>query len=282
MIIMLKRIITGIMIFIVSLVTAIFSSTPVLPIVVSALAVCGVYEMAKCTAFIKNLVLFVPAVICAGAMPLCTRFFSNHHTCLLTYLAVFYVLLVFFLTCALFSHRKISIEMAAVAFSTTLYIVFGFTSIVLLRDIKFGGYICLLAVGLPWVCDVFAYFIGRFFGKHKLIPDVSPKKTVEGAIGGMIFCTLVCVGYCYAIFRIMKNVNDINFIAVFIAGIVIAVVSQIGDLIASLIKRKYNVKDYSNLLPGHGGILDRFDSILTTAPFTLLLFLLPWGLELFN
>ncbi len=279
---MLTRIITGIGILIVAIIVAILSHTLVLPLFVAFLAVSGVYEMGKCTGFIKHPALFVPAVGCAAAMPLCVRLFESHSNCLLTYLAVFYVMVVYFFTCALFSKGKIEIETSAIAFSTTLYVVFGFTSIVILRDIRFGGYICLLAVALPWICDVFAYFTGRFFGKHKLIPDVSPKKTIEGAIGGTFFCTLVCVGYCVAVSKLMNNVNDINLFVAITAGVLIAIVSQIGDLIASLIKRKYNVKDYSKLLPGHGGILDRFDSILTTAPFTLLLFLLPWGIEMFS
>ncbi|MBQ8214245.1 MAG: CDP-archaeol synthase [Clostridia bacterium] len=117
-----------------------------------------------------------------------------------------------------------------------------------------------------WVTDTFAYFCGMLFGrggKHKLIPDVSPKKTVEGSIGGTVFCILAMV-----IFGIIINsIADLraNYIVLIGAGLLASIVSQIGDLCMSVIKRTYGIKDYGKLFPGHGGVLDRFDSVLAVA-----------------
>ena len=279
---MLKRTVTAVFIVIGLVIVAYFSATPVLPVTVAAFSVIAVLEMGRCTGSIKNLWTFVPSVVAAVAMPLCARLFESVYICLIAYLSAFYLMLVYFLVCAVFSKNSFDPADATLSFGTTFYIVFGFTSIVLLRDVKFGQYICLLAVGAPWISDVFAYLCGRFFGKHKLIPNVSPKKTVEGSIGGIIFCSALCAVYGFLVFRMFRDdFTDVNYLFFIIAGVVISVVSQIGDLIASVIKRKYNLKDYGRIFPGHGGVLDRFDSILPTAPFILLLVILPLGFEMF-
>ena len=108
--------------------------------------------------------------------------------------------------------------------------------------------------------DIFAYFTGMLIGKHKLIPEVSPKKTVEGSIGGIAFCTLAFIAYAYIV-KIFFN-TELNVLFLAISAIIVSVISQMGDLIMSLIKREYGIKDYGKLFPGHGGVLDRFDSIL--------------------
>ena len=109
-----------------------------------------------------------------------------------------------------------------------------------------------------------AYIVGSLIGRHKLIPDVSPKKTVEGAIGGVVFTILASLLYGFIIEKATGNVNA-DYIVLAAIGLILSVVSQIGDLVASLIKREHGVKDYSKLLPGHGGIMDRFDSILAVS-----------------
>lgn len=108
--------------------------------------------------------------------------------------------------------------------------------------------------------DIFAYFCGYFLGKHKLCPSLSPKKTLEGAIGGVIGSTLLCILFGWIVYPEL-----IAHCA--IIGLIGSVFSQAGDLTASAFKRKMGIKDYSNLIPGHGGMLDRIDSVLFTAPF---------------
>jgi phosphatidate cytidylyltransferase len=122
----------------------------------------------------------------------------------------------------------------------------------------------LIFIG-AWGSDTCAYAVGMLLGKHKIVPKLSPKKTVEGCIGGVIGAALL--GYLYALFLGDKIVGLANPRIIFaIIGASASVISQFGDLAASAIKRNYDIKDYGRLIPGHGGILDRFDSIIFTAP----------------
>ena len=105
--------------------------------------------------------------------------------------------------------------------------------------------------------------MGRAIGRHKLIPEVSPKKTVEGSIGGTFFCVLSFVAFGLVVDTFFNMNANLIFLA--ISGAFVAVVAQMGDLIMSLIKREYGIKDYGKLFPGHGGVLDRFDSILSVS-----------------
>ncbi len=116
-----------------------------------------------------------------------------------------------------------------------------------------------------WICDTAAYLTGMAIGRHKLAPKLSPKKSIEGSIGGVIGSALV--GFIYA------HIMGLGDVAVFIALIsgIGAIISQFGDLLASAIKRDHEIKDYGNLIPGHGGILDRFDSVIITAPIVYIL-----------
>ena len=153
---------------------------------------------------------------------------------------------------------------------------------ILLRDRAFGIYIFFMGMFGPWGSDMLAYFSGRLFGRHKLIPDVSPKKTVEGSIGGALFCGIAAVTFGYVVSCIDPSITEIRYLRLFVAGLIISIVSQIGDLIASYIKRKYEVKDYGNILPGHGGILDRFDSVLTTMPVMVMMGEIPHIFDFFG
>ena len=101
-------------------------------------------------------------------------------------------------------------------------------------------------------------------GKHKLIPDVSPKKTVEGAIGGVVFCVLAMVVFGLVVNNIKSGLRA-NYLMLIVGGLLASVVSQVGDLCMSVIKRNYGIKDYGKLFPGHGGVLDRFDSVLAVS-----------------
>ena len=126
---------------------------------------------------------------------------------------------------------------------------------------------------IAFSADIFAYFTGYFFGKHKLAPVLSPKKTIEGAVGGLLGTAVLTV-VVSAIFGFMSSPMVLG--KILILGIVGAILSMLGDLTASAFKRKMDIKDYGNLIPGHGGIMDRFDSVLFTAPavyyFVLLAF----------
>lgn len=135
-----------------------------------------------------------------------------------------------------------------------------FFSFIYLVNNKTGGnfYVWLIFIG-SWMTDTTAYYAGRMFGKTKLCPEVSPKKTIEGSLGGLLGATLFCG--LYGIF-VKCYISDVALYHFFIIGAICGVFSQFGDLVASSVKRYVGIKDYSKLIPGHGGILDRFDSIL--------------------
>ena len=141
-----------------------------------------------------------------------------------------------------------------------------------------GGLLLLLPVLLTWASDIGAYFVGRAFGKRKLMPSVSPGKTVAGAIGGLLATMLV--GWLYARFVLTPS-TQLAFVrgSVFAFAILVSAAAQIGDLAESLLKREAGVKDSSHIIPGHGGILDRFDSLLFVLPVSYVLFntLLVWA-----
>lgn len=143
-----------------------------------------------------------------------------------------------------------------------IYVSVFFSFITLVNTKVNGNYLVWLIFISSWASDTAAYYSGKFFGKHKLCPKVSPKKTIEGSIGGLCGSVLGCSILWAVLQRYNVNIPLVHFVAI---GIISGVFSQFGDLAASSIKRHSEVKDYGNLIPGHGGVLDRFDSILFSA-----------------
>lgn len=166
---------------------------------------------------------------------------------------------IFMLLCILVVDIEYNFLDIAVTLFGFLYIALFFSTITLVNKGLYGNYMVWLIVISAWCCDTCAYYTGRFFGKKKLCPKVSPKKTVEGAIGGVIGSTMACS--LFGSFAIIMGI-PMPLYHYIILGVLCGAFCQFGDLAASSIKRYAKVKDYGNLIPGHGGILDRFDSIL--------------------
>lgn len=164
-----------------------------------------------------------------------------------------------------FTYPRYRTEQIAVGLMGVLYTVVMFSFIYRVRMMADGIYLVWLIVLSGWGCDTCAYAVGMLEGKHKMAPVLSPKKTVEGAIGGVVGAGILCLLYGTAVGAHMEELLRPELACLF-AGIVGALISQVGDLAASAIKRDHEVKDYGDLIPGHGGILDRFDSLLFTAP----------------
>ena len=143
----------------------------------------------------------------------------------------------------------------------TVYIVLSMGSIWFAKEL-YSTKMMLFIFVCAWSTDTFAYFSGRFFGKHKLIPHVSPNKTVEGSIGGIIGAAVACFVYARLSGQILRS--DIIFSIVY--GVIGGALSQLGDLAASAIKRDTGIKDFGWIFPGHGGFMDRFDSVMYIAP----------------
>ncbi|MCX7903653.1 MAG: phosphatidate cytidylyltransferase [Caloramator sp.] len=157
--------------------------------------------------------------------------------------------------------KKYNVMSSALTVIGILYIIVFFDTLIQIRNSNFGSKFIWLTYIVPWACDTFAYYTGRYFGKHKLCPDVSPKKTIEGSIGGILGSIVGSI-----IWLILNRETNISILSILFLAIIGGVISQIGDLSASLIKRHVGIKDYGNIMPGHGGVLDRFDSILFVAP----------------
>lgn len=163
-----------------------------------------------------------------------------------------------------FTYPKYSLAQMFVSFFGVVYVGVCLSFIYLLRMEESGDFLVWLIVFSSWGCDIFAYLFGNLFGKHQLVPKLSPHKSVEGAIGGVVGAMGLSAIYG-AIIRSYLSINlaPLKFALIALFG---SIASQIGDLAASAIKRKVNIKDYSHIIPGHGGILDRFDSMIIVSP----------------
>ena len=172
------------------------------------------------------------------------------------------------------AYEKNDVNVSAYAYWMTVYATIGFSSVAALRQLhpSVGITYVLLAMVIPWMSDTGAYFIGTFFGKHKMSPVISPKKSFEGFFGGWV----ISVGSS-ALYAVICNTFlsvDVSPLTFAIVSLVLAPLSVCGDLFASVIKRQSGIKDYGNLMPGHGGVMDRFDSVVCIAPLLYILLLL--------
>ena len=134
-----------------------------------------------------------------------------------------------------------------------------------IRMLDNGVYLAFLIFICSWGCDTCAYCVGVLIGKHKMAPVLSPKKSIEGAVGGVVGTALLTVLYC-SVFKDQMGLDTRSIVVLAVISAVAALISMVGDLTASAIKRNYDIKDYGTLIPGHGGIMDRFDSMMITAP----------------
>ena len=169
------------------------------------------------------------------------------------------------------TEMKTSFKDIAYTFTGIFYVVFFTMFIAIIDGMQNGKILIWYAIFAAWGTDIFAYFIGKHFGKHKF-SKVSPKKSIEGCIGGTIGAVIVMLIYTY----IANTYWGMNYSYLVITGIglILSLVGQIGDFAASSIKRFVDIKDFSNLIPGHGGMLDRIDSLIFLAPFAYALFTL--------
>ena len=239
-----------------------FSDTYLFPTAIAVCCVISLFEMLRCLGLERTWVISVPTYLLGATAPFLIRLTDSAESLRLMALLAICCML-YLMAVSVFLHGKVSIAQLGEALLACMYIILGFNAIVYLRDLEGGGYIYLLIFIGAWVTDTFAYFCGLLLGKHKLIPHVSPKKTVEGSVGGVLFCIAG-----FLVFGVVVNHFfdfHADYIALAVSGLIISVVSQIGDLSMSVIKRERGIKDYGNLFPGHGGILDRFDSILAVA-----------------
>lgn len=177
------------------------------------------------------------------------------------YLLMFYIMLNSI--CAVIFHETIKLNDILTSLFSLIYSVVFVCHLSLIHSMKYGFILIFIPLICAWMTDTFAYIGGMSFGKHKLIPKISPNKTIEGAISGVIGCILSSLAFAYIISFFGFKTNLIPLCSI---SLICSILSQFGDLTASLIKRECGVKDFGNLIPGHGGILDRIDSLIFITP----------------
>lgn len=249
--------------------------TPVLPIFAALLSAFAAYEIMS-VAQIKSKLIIVPALILSAVMP---NYFA--YKSMLPFevpegaVVALYVMLM--LSLMLKVHKQTRFEQVAIALYASLFVPYAFSSAIMLRDVHvtYAGvyskaesvYLVLFALFCAFLTDSFAYFVGRKFGKHKMAPVISPKKSIEGAVGGLV----LSVAFNIAVFAgvrewVFGGESAISFVFNIVMSILLSAISMLGDLSASLLKRNFGVKDYGKIMPGHGGIMDRFDSCIFVIP----------------
>ena len=238
-------------------------------IAIALICILAIYEMFTAMGIFRMYGITIPSFLFAAAMPLLGEGFAWQIAWYLYTLLIFSIMI--------FMNKVLTFKDIAVIYSMNLLITLSLSKIITLRDMgleqnaMFWIFFIVMVLALPWMADTGAYFFGSFLGKHKLCPDISPKKTVEGVVGGVIVCVLstLLVGVIFDLWIFPEGTN-VHYLSLILLGLVGSVLSVLGDLCFSLVKRGCHIKDFGNAIPGHGGILDRFDSVVFVAPFLYL------------
>ncbi len=265
------RIITAVAAIVIILVPCfVFLHSFVLPLILGLFSAIAVYEIINATGG-KNKVLLVLSCITAAAIP-----FAFHFDIEIPFMPVAIIYILAYLIIMVPMHKTTKFNDVITALFSTVTVPCSLSVFVLLRDTyieypeKFsksaGVFLILLAMFCAWMTDTFAYFTGKFLGKHKLCPNVSPNKTIEGAVGGVIGNMIACTVMFIIFDKFFFTVHTLALWQIIIISAVLSVVSMFGDLSASLIKRNHGIKDFGNIFPGHGGVMDRIDSCLFVLP----------------
>lgn len=232
---------------------------------VAVISFIAMHEILKAMGLEKKWFLSLPSLAAAAVIPFCEGDLQLLVYCLFTALVF---------TAMVLYHRETTFKEVGVLYSMVVLIPSGLQCLVSLRGLsgEHGMYYVLVAVFSAWVADAGAYFAGTFFGRHKLCPEISPKKTVEGAVGGLVLNVAVIMLSGVLLSQYFGSEGmQVHYLPLFLIGFFGSPISILGDLSFSLIKRSCHIKDFGQVIPGHGGILDRFDSVIFTAPFVYLL-----------
>lgn len=262
------RVITAVALLPLLLAVVLFLPKIFTAILFAAMAAIAVYELLHNTGLVKRMRLIAYGITMAVFVTLWSNAWVVYPTILLAVLTFFCVL---FAELLLF-HDTVTFQELALTVMAGGVIPFLFGAVVRIHSLTTGRFLILLPFVIAFLSDTGAYFAGRAFGKHKLAPVISPKKTVEGMIGGILGAVIgVCI-YCVVLWRFFEF--RVNWYYIPVYSILGSLGAVFGDLCFSAVKRQTGIKDYGTLFPGHGGILDRFDSMIVVAPLTELLILL--------
>ena len=262
---MVKRVLTAVVLVVFFILVLIMRNTVALQAAISLVSLIAAYEIMRAYGINKTAVLMVSGLVYSAAFPFAKEYLAGDVVAIIVW-----VIICIFLVSAVLMHKECSMRqnipslfvIVAVPLSLTM-----FADIIRMENgIAKGVFVCLCA----WVTDVFAHLIGSRFGKHKLAPEISKNKTKEGALGGLIG-GLLC-GILLGVYMNLFTQTQANYFVTAMLGIAGSVIGQLGDLIASKIKRECGIKDFGTILPGHGGVLDRIDSMLFVIPFGYIVF----------
>ena len=278
---MLTRIISGAVGAALLAVVLYFHDTLLLPIAVAAMIAVMLFELIRAVKLEKCLPVLIPAELCGIALPLIYSLLSKDGTTELYHIISFTITLaaafIIFITW-LRKHKDIRYEQVFFVLASMVFIPQAMTTMIRIEstDSKNGLFLLIMALCGAWIADTGAYFTGVAIGKHKLCPEISPKKTIEGFIGGILTTAIV-----YAVaFSLYFGFTPARAAIAFVTGAFCAVVGAIGDLSASMVKRQIGFKDYGKIMPGHGGLMDRFDSVLFVLP-TFYVFIAFFGIHMY-
>ena len=253
------RLFSGIVLVAIALVSVILGGT-VLFGVIAAISLIGMFELYRVYQIQRSPAGFAGYLGAAGYFAL--LYFGGEAYSLAVLAGAFLLIMAVYV----FSFPKIQAEQAMASFFGIFYLAVMLSYVYLLREGTDGTYLVWLVFFSSWGCDTCAYCAGRLFGKHKMAPVLSPKKSVEGAVGGVLGAGILGGVYGAIFAAQMPAFGDLAALWCALICMAAALLSMVGDLAASAIKRNHGIKDYGKLIPGHGGILDRFDSMIFTAP----------------
>ncbi len=248
--------------------------TPVFGLFVSFITALATYEIMH-VGGVKNKPLTAVSVIFSALLPQYLQYGDKLNFDIPDVLILSGYLLLLFVLMFL-KYEKTKISHVAMAFTGSVIVSYSISCLILIRDIfsvsnatyykKFAIYFVLYGLLCAWVSDTFALFIGSKFGKHKLCPKISPKKTVEGAAGGVVCNVMFNVLLFIILDKLWFDTHITGIVFIAVSSFFLAIAGIVGDLSASSFKRVYKAKDYGNIMPGHGGVMDRFDSCLFILP----------------
>lgn len=265
-----NRIISGAVVLIVTGLVFWGIYTPVFGIFFAVLSAMACFEILKVSG-VNNKEIRAVSICFAFIVPLYLEYGWRIPFGISLLIVIFALLLIM-----LANHENTRFEQVAIAIYSCTFIPFCFSTFILVRDLykmypdgmtkNHALFLVLIGISCSWLTDTCAYFVGVKFGKHKMTPVISPKKSIEGAIGGVLGCLALNMLILYLFNTYIFDKPLMSYLMFVPISIILSGASMCGDLVASVIKRNYGVKDYSNLIPGHGGIMDRFDSCLFVMP----------------
>ena len=251
-----------------------------------ALCFIGIHEALK-TAGADNVKIIYAPCFAYGAVVLLAPYITNPVKMYGTVMAASMIFLFVMFGILLKKHSELRIEKVCTSMILTMFVALPFMVLEMIFGVSLktsdaashalGLSLTVYCLVVAWMADIGAYFIGRTFGKHKLAPVLSPKKTIEGSVGGFLISMIFSIGAAYLYADVFQcTPKDINYLNLTLITAICILMSMFGDISFSTVKRQYGIKDFGNLLPGHGGVLDRFDSVLFVCPtFFMLNIVLP-------